>query len=100
MLGAKRKILSGYSSASAGLHQGFIYASDIIQNCPEEYRGKAARVVGAKCTLLARIDAYGTDPSGAQGAQMKVRLSANGRAAGGMECLSRMWPGHLKGPSY
>jgi U4/U6 small nuclear ribonucleoprotein PRP31 len=72
VLGAKRKILSGFSSANAALHQGFIYASDIIQNCPEEFRSKAARVVGAKCTLLARIDAYGSDPSGTQGAQMKV----------------------------
>jgi len=72
VLGAKRKILSGFSTANAALHQGFIYASDIIQNCPEEFRSKAARVVGAKCTLLARIDAYGSDPSGTQGAQMKV----------------------------
>lgn len=73
MLGAKRKTLSGFSSATAALHQGFIYGCSIIQNCPEEFRAKAARVVGAKCTLLARIDAYGSDPSGSQGAQMKVR---------------------------
>lgn len=31
-------------------------------------KAKAARLVGAKCTLLARIDAYGQDPEG------KVRL--------------------------
>jgi hypothetical protein len=27
-------------------------------------RPKAARLVGAKCSLLARIDAYGQDPDG------------------------------------
>ena len=74
VLGAKRKILSGFSTANAALHQGFIYSSEIIQSCPEDFRSKAARVVGAKCTLLARIDAYGSDPSGSQGATMKVRL--------------------------
>lgn len=73
VLGAKRKILSGFSTANAALHQGFIYASEIIQNCPDEFKNKAARLIGAKCTLLARIDAYGSDPTGAQGAQMKAR---------------------------
>ena len=32
---------------------------DIIQQTPPSLRSKAARLVGAKCTLLARIDAYG-----------------------------------------
>lgn len=32
--------------------------------CPAGLRSKAARLVGAKCTLLARIDAYGQDPEG------------------------------------
>lgn len=72
VLGAKRKTLSGFSTANADLHQGFIYACEVIQNCPEEFRHKAARLVGAKCTLLARIDKYGEDKTGTQGAQMKV----------------------------
>lgn len=73
VLGAKRKTLSGFSSANANLHQGFIYASDIISSCPEEFRGRAARLLGAKCTLLARVDAYGGEPTGAQGLEMKAR---------------------------
>ena len=59
VLGAKRKNLAGFSSTTAQPHQGFIFASDIIQQTPPSLRSKAARLVGAKCTLLARIDAYG-----------------------------------------
>ena len=59
MLGAKRKNLAGFSSAAAQPHQGFIFASDIVQQTPPSLRNKAARLVGAKCTLLARVDAYG-----------------------------------------
>lgn len=59
VLGAKRKNLAGFSSTTAQPHQGFIFGSDIIQQTPPSLRSKAARLVGAKCTLLARIDAYG-----------------------------------------
>jgi hypothetical protein len=59
VLGAKRKTLAGFSSTAAQPHQGFIFASDIVQQTPPGLRTKAARLVGAKCTLLARIDAYG-----------------------------------------
>lgn len=59
VLGAKRKNLAGFSSTAAQPHQGFIFGSEIIQQTPPSLRSKAARLVGAKCTLLARIDAYG-----------------------------------------
>lgn len=72
VLGQKRKHLSGFSSATQELHQGFVYGCDVIQNTPPALRAKAARMVGGKCTLLARIDAYGQDPSGSAGAAMKV----------------------------
>jgi snoRNA binding domain, fibrillarin len=64
VLGAKRKTLAGYSSASVQPHQGFIYSCSLIQMTPPALRAKAARLVGAKCTLLARVDAYGQDPEG------------------------------------
>ena len=31
VLGAKRKHLSGYSTATQGLHEGFVFGSEIIQ---------------------------------------------------------------------
>ena len=34
VLGAKRKHLSGYSAATQGLHEGFIFGSEIIQVMP------------------------------------------------------------------
>lgn len=72
VLGAKRKTLAGFSTATTQPHQGFIYNSDVIQQTPPALRGKASRMVGAKCTLLARMDAYGQDPSGQAGEAMKV----------------------------
>jgi len=72
VLGAKRKTLAGFSAATAQPHQGFIFNSDVIQQTPPGLRGKASRMVGAKCTLLARMDAYGQDPSGQAGEAMKV----------------------------
>jgi len=65
VLGAKRKHLAGLSSSSANPHQGFVFQSAVVQSTPPPLRTKAARLVAAKCALLARVDAYGQDPSGA-----------------------------------
>ena len=87
MLGAKRKTLAGFSTATAQPHQGFIFNSDVIQQTPPGLRGKASRMVGAKCTLLARMDAYGQDPSGQAGEAMKVEGSFRTIEAILMSCL-------------
>eukprot|EP00878_Enallax_costatus_P019722 GHUV01020815.1.p1 GENE.GHUV01020815.1~~GHUV01020815.1.p1 ORF type:complete len:423 (+),score=111.92 GHUV01020815.1:457-1725(+) len=75
VLGAKRKTLAGYSSATVRPHQGFIYGCQLIQQTPPALQAKAARLVGAKCTLLARIDAYGQDPSGETGQKFKTEMA-------------------------
>ena len=82
-MGAKRKNLAGYSTASVQPHQGFVFQSDIVQQTPPAFRKKAAKVVGSKCTLLARMDAYGQDPSGGAGQQMQV-----GSASQSLFCIS------------
>ena len=74
VLGAKKKTLAGFSTATARPHQGFIWNSEVIQQTPPAFRNKASRLVGAKCTLLARMDAYGQDPSGQAGDSMKVTI--------------------------
>lgn len=74
VLGAKRRNLAGFSSKAAQPHQGFIFSSDIIQQTPPALRSKAARLLGSKCTLLARIDAHGSDPSGAMGRDMRNEM--------------------------
>jgi RNA processing factor Prp31 len=79
VLGAKRKNLAGFSSTAAQPHQGFIFASDIVQQTPPSLRSKAARLVGAKCTLLARIDAYGQ----VRGSWLLVQAASGRRWQGG-----------------
>ena len=74
VLGAKKRALAGFSAVTAQPHQGFIFQCDLVQGIPEAFRAKAARVVGAKCTLMARVDAYGTDPAGSSGARMKEEV--------------------------
>mmetsp|Transcript_12823 Transcript_12823/g.42320 ORF Transcript_12823/g.42320 Transcript_12823/m.42320 type:complete len:506 (+) Transcript_12823:20-1537(+) len=75
VLGSKRKTLAGMSSASAKLagelHAGFVFQCDLIQKeTPPALRPKVARLVGSKCTLMARVDAYGEDPTGSTGQKM------------------------------
>ncbi|KIY92177.1 U4/U6 small nuclear ribonucleoprotein Prp31 [Monoraphidium neglectum] len=40
-----------------------------MQSTPPSLRTKAARLAASKCALLARVDAYGQDPSGQAGTQ-------------------------------
>ena len=69
VLGSKKKNTGGMSSASAvragDLHAGYIYDCDIIQKkTPPAWRSKAARLIGAKCYLMARVDAFGESADG------------------------------------
>ena len=75
VLGAKRRHLAGFSSKAAQPHQGFVFECDLIQQTPPALRSRAARLVGSKCTLLARMDAHGKDPSGAAGRAMRDEMS-------------------------
>jgi U4/U6 small nuclear ribonucleoprotein PRP31 len=43
--------------------QGLVYLCAVVTQTPPSLRIKAARLVAAKCTLLARVDAYGQDPT-------------------------------------
>lgn len=67
VLGAKRKHAAGFSSKSAMPHQGYIFDSELVQNTPPGLRNKAAKLVGAKCSLLARVDAHGNHKDGSIG---------------------------------
>ena len=76
VLGAKKKHLAGFSSSTNQQHQGFIAASPLVIQTPPYLRNKACRLLGGKCALLARIDAYGKDPSGSEGKSMKKQIEA------------------------
>eukprot|EP00898_Chlorokybus_atmophyticus_P003616 jgi/Chlat1/4255/Chrsp27S04252 len=71
VLGAKRKTLAGFSTATALPHTGFVFQCDIVQNTPPALRMRACRLLGGKCTLLARVDATGGDVTGGVGRQMR-----------------------------
>ncbi|KXZ56164.1 hypothetical protein GPECTOR_1g140 [Gonium pectorale] len=74
VLGAKRKTLAGFSSTTAQPHQGFISGCAIMAQTPPSLRSKAARLIAAKSTLLARKDAYGEDPTGNYGSEMRAEV--------------------------
>jgi hypothetical protein len=76
VLGAKKKALAGFSAASTQPHQGFVSGCDVVLGTPPALRPRAVRLVAGKCALLARVDAYAQDPSGAAGAAMKARRCA------------------------
>lgn len=77
VLGSKRKTLAGYSSANINTHHGFIYGCSLVQTTPPGLRLKAARLAASKCSLLARVDAYGQDPSGEVRVHQGSKLSSS-----------------------
>lgn len=67
VLGAQKRTLAGFSTASILPHTGFIYYCDSVQNMPPDVRRKAARFVAAKCSLAARVDSFHDNPGGEVG---------------------------------
>ena len=90
LLGARKKLLGGFSTTAAMPHAGAIFYSKIVQDCPavscffrwhcatrrcvrlQDLRMKAARLVSCKVTLAARVDSF---HESAQGQQGKALLS-------------------------
>ncbi|KAG1667248.1 U4/U6 small nuclear ribonucleoprotein Prp31 [Nymphon striatum] len=60
VLGAQKKVLSGFSTSTILPHTGFLYYSDLVQSCDPDLRRKAARLLAGKCVLAARVDCYQT----------------------------------------
>jgi snoRNA binding domain, fibrillarin len=50
--------------SSAALPRRFISNCDLVQGVPPALRSQAARIIGGKTALLARIDAANGDPTG------------------------------------
>lgn len=74
VLGSKRTNLAGFSSKSSQPRQGFVFDSDLVQNTPPGLKSKAARLVGSKCALLARVDAHGNNRDGSVGRSMREEM--------------------------
>ncbi|QDZ17557.1 U4/U6 small nuclear ribonucleoprotein Prp31 [Chloropicon primus] len=74
VLGSKKTDLAGFSSSTNYQHRGIIADSPLINGCPPFLRKKACKLLAGKCALLARVDAYGEDPSGSAGERMKQEI--------------------------
>ncbi|PNF40886.1 U4/U6 small nuclear ribonucleoprotein Prp31 [Cryptotermes secundus] len=74
VLGAQKKTLSGFSQVTMLPHTGFIYYSDIVQDTPPDLRRKAARLVAAKSTLAARVDACHESSDGHVGQMLREEI--------------------------
>jgi U4/U6 small nuclear ribonucleoprotein PRP31 len=71
MMGAKRKVTNGMSTAALGVRAGVINQCPMVVNSPPEFQKKAVKLIAAKCTLAARVDASNESPFGDVGHKFK-----------------------------
>ena len=74
VLGAQKRTLAGFSSATILPHTGFIFYSELVQATPPDIRRKVARVVAAKCTLAARVDSFHESPDAQVGQDLRDQV--------------------------
>ncbi|CAM8970395.1 unnamed protein product [Rhodiola kirilowii] len=74
LLGAKKKNLAGFSTATSQLHIGYIEQTEIFQMTPPPLAMRACRLVAAKSTLAARVDSTRGDPTGKTGRNLKEEI--------------------------
>lgn len=74
ILGAKRKNLAGFSTATAQPHTGFVFHTEIVQSTPPALRTRACRLVAGKSTLGARVDSTRGDPTGKTGRDLREEI--------------------------
>ncbi|KAK4488841.1 hypothetical protein RD792_004631 [Penstemon davidsonii] len=67
LLGAKRKNLAGFSTATSQFRVGYLEQTEIFQSTPPALRMRACRLLAAKSTLVARVDSTRGDPTGKTG---------------------------------
>uniref|UniRef100_A0A8R1DS29 U4/U6 small nuclear ribonucleoprotein Prp31 n=1 Tax=Caenorhabditis japonica TaxID=281687 RepID=A0A8R1DS29_CAEJA len=67
VLGKTKRNLVGFSTVSTNPHHGFIYFHPLVQQMPPDFKNKAAKILAAKVTLVARIDAQHESPNGEKG---------------------------------
>lgn len=74
VLGAKRKTLAGFSTASASPHTGVVIQADVVQSTPPALRMRACRLLTAKASLAARVDYTRGDPTGNAGRKLREEI--------------------------
>ncbi|KAI3997726.1 hypothetical protein MKX01_040699 [Papaver californicum] len=74
LLGAKRKTLAGFSTATSQYRVGFLEHTEIFQTTPPALKMRACRVLAAKSTLAARVDSIRGDPTGKTGRNLREEI--------------------------
>ncbi|KAK7283710.1 hypothetical protein RIF29_13435 [Crotalaria pallida] len=74
LLGAKKKNLAGFSTATSQFRVGYIEQTEIFQTTPPPLRMRACRLLAAKSTLAARVDSIRGDPTGNTGKFFKDEI--------------------------
>eukprot|EP00299_Pterocystis_sp_00344_P018178 c9078_g1_i1.p1 GENE.c9078_g1_i1~~c9078_g1_i1.p1 ORF type:complete len:491 (+),score=102.51 c9078_g1_i1:122-1474(+) len=74
VLGQRKDVLHGLSTASIHAHQGFIHSCPLVTSAPPSLRTRAVRLLSGKCTLAARVDSYQESPDGSVGAQFRSEI--------------------------
>ncbi|TKY63137.1 U4/U6 small nuclear ribonucleoprotein Prp31 [Spatholobus suberectus] len=74
LLGAKKKNLAGFSTATSQFRVGYLEQTEIFQTTPPSLRMRACRLLAAKSTLAARVDSIRGDPSGNTGRAFKDEI--------------------------
>ncbi|XP_010543992.1 PREDICTED: U4/U6 small nuclear ribonucleoprotein Prp31 [Tarenaya hassleriana] len=74
LLGHKKKNLAGFSTATSQFRVGFLEQTEVFQSTPPALRMRACRLLAAKSTLAARVDAIRGDLSGANGRGLREEI--------------------------
>ena len=72
--GQQKKVSTGFSSTSQLPHTGYVYYTELVQDCPPDIRRKIARLVGNKVTLAARVDSHHQSCDGTLGGEYKEEI--------------------------
>lgn len=72
LLGNKKKTSTGLSAG--GIHAGLVNECDLVQNAPSSLRMKVRRLVAAKSTLCARVDAFHESARGEVGRRFREEI--------------------------
>jgi len=74
LLGAKKKNLAGFSTATSQFRVGYIEQAEIFQSTPLPLRMRACRLLATKSTLAARVDCTRGDPTGKTGRTLSEQI--------------------------
>ena len=65
---------TGFSSTSQLPHTGYVYYTQLVQDCPPDIRRKISRLVGSKVTLAARVDSHHQSCDGTLGGEYREEI--------------------------